>query len=551
MNLETASDRRILKRFLKVGDRLVHYRTAGEGPPVLLLHDSVKSSVALIPLIERLSAHFRVYALDTPGYGNSDPLSGSPSIADFAQSVKETMDALGLDKPCLYGRHTSSKVVLELLCNWPERFAVGVMDGLSFAEPPNSAEFIARYLPPFEIDDHGAYLTRVWTQVYDMTRWFPWFAKSAKARMAVPRRVGLGGHRFALDFLMAGQNYASAYGAALRYEGWPRLAALAADAPAVFMTAEDDVLYPFLDRLPDGWTKERVPPGVEAVLDRVEQIFLRAPNAQQHGDDVVQPEGRYYRDYPHGQLYVQEMGEGDATPTLFLHELPGGASSATPFVAALSQYGRVLAPDLPGGGESDSLGEVAAEQYADLLADLIAARCGGKANVIAMTTSTPLAVALAARHPDKVAALILDGLVAGDADMAEQFCPPVAFDPAGAYVTRLWHQLRDQAVQWPWYEPGVEAIRWVDAQPTGLRLHRRLIDVLKQLDHYGEATRAALRFDALAAIANLGCPLLVLTVDRDPAYAACDRIDAAVTRAPRAENDKRAAQANEFFTQNQ
>lgn len=538
----------ILKRFVAVGDRLVHYRTAGEGPPALLLHDSVKSSSYLIPLINQLSPHFRVFALDTPGYGNSDPLPGQPEIADFARAVKDTMEALGLNKVCLYGRHTSSKIVLELLCNWPELFDVGVMDGLSFADPPNSEAFIARYLPPFEIDDQGAYLARTWTQIQDMTRWFPWFSKQAAARMAVPVRDAAAGHSFALDFLMAGPNYASAYGAAFRYVGWPRLRALGAEAPAVFVTAEDDVLYPFLDKIPDTRVKERVPPGAPAVLERVEQIFRRSTSGGQSPLPAPQPRQRSYLDRANGQIHVRQLGLGDAPPTLFLHETPGGAASATPFLNALAKFGPVIAPDLPGGGESDPLDRADAADYADALAELVQSVAGGPVNVFAITTATPLAIAFAERHPQLVRAIILDGYLGPDPAMAEQFCPPIAFDNSGAHLHQLWHLLRNRTVQWPWYAAGVEAIRWVDAEPSGLRLHRALIDVLKQLPSYGDATRAALHYDSAEALPNLSCPVLALTVERDPAYAQTPASTDNVTIAPRASGaEERAIQASGFF----
>lgn len=545
----TMSRPKIYKRFVSVGDRLVHYRTAGEGPPAILLHDSVKSSSFLIPLINQLSPHFRVFALDTPGYGNSDPLPGQPEIADFALAVKETIAALGLGRTCLYGRHTSAKMVLELLCNWPELFDVGVMDGLSLPDQPHSEAFIARYLPPFEIDDQGAYLARSWTHIQDMTRWFPWFSKEASARMAVPVRDPAPGHVFALDFLMAGPNYASAYGAAFRYQGWPRLNALAVDAPAVFMTAEDDVLYPFLDKIADSRVKERVPPGAAAVLQRVEQIFRQRTSRAACPPDVPQPQSRRYLDLPWGQVHVHRLGAGDGPATLFLHETPGGASSATPFLNELASHGRVIAPDLPGGGESDPLVQSDAAGYADALAEVIKACDENSVNILAMTTSTPLAIALAARHPALVNALILDGYSPQDAEMANRFCPPIRFDNSGAHIHQLWHLLRNQSVQWPWYASGIEAIRWIDAQPTGLRLHRRLLDVLKQLDNYGDATQAALRFDSAAALPTLNCPILALHVERDPAYGPLPAGVGKLTAAPRAEGAQaRALQAAAFFS---
>jgi len=52
----------------------LHYLTAGEGPPVLLLHGGIVDSASLSwgEVVEPLAADFEVYALDLPGYGGSD-----------------------------------------------------------------------------------------------------------------------------------------------------------------------------------------------------------------------------------------------------------------------------------------------------------------------------------------------------------------------------------------------------------------------------------------------------------------------------------------------
>ncbi|MEQ9444839.1 MAG: alpha/beta hydrolase, partial [Rhodospirillaceae bacterium] len=64
----------IRKGFVNVGNGQVHYRAAGSGPPVILLHDSPRSSVLHIPLVEHFSDRFTAIAIDTPGYGNSTAL---------------------------------------------------------------------------------------------------------------------------------------------------------------------------------------------------------------------------------------------------------------------------------------------------------------------------------------------------------------------------------------------------------------------------------------------------------------------------------------------
>ena len=54
----------------------MHYRIAGSGPPVILLHPSPQSSRFSVPMALRLAKNFTAIAVDTPGYGQSDPLPG-------------------------------------------------------------------------------------------------------------------------------------------------------------------------------------------------------------------------------------------------------------------------------------------------------------------------------------------------------------------------------------------------------------------------------------------------------------------------------------------
>ncbi|MGC5198692.1 alpha/beta fold hydrolase, partial [Aphanothece microscopica] len=72
---------------------------------MVLLHGSPQSAWSLMPLMHRLAAAgLTAIALDTPGNGLSDPLSGADLDCDaYAAALKETLDALGLGRVGLYG----------------------------------------------------------------------------------------------------------------------------------------------------------------------------------------------------------------------------------------------------------------------------------------------------------------------------------------------------------------------------------------------------------------------------------------------------------------
>lgn len=104
----------IAKHFLRVDGRMVHYRRCGTGPAVVMLHDSPRSSRLHEGTMRALADRFTVFALDTPGYGNSDSLGISePTIGDFGWALGNALAALGLSDAPLYATHTSAKIALD------------------------------------------------------------------------------------------------------------------------------------------------------------------------------------------------------------------------------------------------------------------------------------------------------------------------------------------------------------------------------------------------------------------------------------------------------
>ena len=78
------------------GDRCVHYRKCGQGPVVLMVHQSPRSSAEYEALMRDWAGHFTCIAPDTPGFGQSDPLAkADPDINDYADAIVEFVGALG------------------------------------------------------------------------------------------------------------------------------------------------------------------------------------------------------------------------------------------------------------------------------------------------------------------------------------------------------------------------------------------------------------------------------------------------------------------------
>src|SRR6266498_3607510 len=89
-------------RMAKAGDLQLHYHDAGTGDPLVLLHGGGPGASAWSNWkqnLEALSEHFRVLAVDQPGYGRSDkPVVEGGMWAFYARAVRDLMDELSLDK---------------------------------------------------------------------------------------------------------------------------------------------------------------------------------------------------------------------------------------------------------------------------------------------------------------------------------------------------------------------------------------------------------------------------------------------------------------------
>ncbi len=97
---------------------------AGGGPPLLLVHGFMSSRRAFDGLIQLLSRHRRVYALDLPGYGDSarpESLQGAYDRGFFAQAVIDFADAIGVGEFIIIGHSMGGGVSQEVARRVPQR----------------------------------------------------------------------------------------------------------------------------------------------------------------------------------------------------------------------------------------------------------------------------------------------------------------------------------------------------------------------------------------------------------------------------------------------
>jgi pimeloyl-ACP methyl ester carboxylesterase len=110
----------VQSRFATVNGVKLHYLTAGQGPPVLLLHGFAETSHMWLPLIAQLAATHTVIAPDLRGYGDSEKPATGYEKKNLAQDIHALMDSLGDRRIELVGHDIGLMVAYAYAAQYPD-----------------------------------------------------------------------------------------------------------------------------------------------------------------------------------------------------------------------------------------------------------------------------------------------------------------------------------------------------------------------------------------------------------------------------------------------
>jgi len=106
---------------LKIHGERVTFRTAGEGPVLLLIHGMAGSATTWKQVTPRLTERFTVVAPDLLGHGRSDKTRGDYSVGAFASTLRDLLVALGHDHATVVGQSLGGGVAMQFSYQYPER----------------------------------------------------------------------------------------------------------------------------------------------------------------------------------------------------------------------------------------------------------------------------------------------------------------------------------------------------------------------------------------------------------------------------------------------
>ena len=153
------------RRFVQVPHGRVHVAVCGAGLPVLLLHQSPRSWDEYREVLPLLGAHVQAIAMDTPGFGDSEPLAGAPCIEGWAEAAFAALDALGIGRAVLAGHHTGAVIAMEMAASRPERSAALVLSSCSMVDAARRAAHAGkRVIDAVEVRADGGHLAEMWAR---------------------------------------------------------------------------------------------------------------------------------------------------------------------------------------------------------------------------------------------------------------------------------------------------------------------------------------------------------------------------------------------------
>lgn len=212
----------------------LHYAEAGDGPAVILLHQTPRSHDEFAEILPLLAGSHRAVAMDMYGFGRSAKPEGAQTIEAYARGVIELAAALGIESFTVMGHHTGAEVSVEVAAAVPDRVTAVVLSSPSLTDE----SYRNRNRASPGVDDavpapDGSHLTTIWAQRA------PYYPEHGRSELL---------NRFIRDALAPGLDPLEGHHACARYTMEDRIGLIT--APVLIIGADaDPFTYPDVRRV--------------------------------------------------------------------------------------------------------------------------------------------------------------------------------------------------------------------------------------------------------------------------------------------------------------
>jgi pimeloyl-ACP methyl ester carboxylesterase len=242
----------------------VNLARCGQGPAVLLLHQTPRSWREYEHVLPLLGQRWDCIAMDTVGYGDTPPFAdGQPTVERWATAALALMDTLGISNFVVVGHHTGAVIGMEIAAQAPGRVRALVLSSCPYVDAARRAQH--GHHPVVDGVSHradGGHLLELW-------RGRQHFYPEGDVDLL---------ERFVADALRAGPRAAQGHLTVNRYHMEERIGRLACPTLLIGATA-DPHAYPAVPRLAQALPHARrvdIEGGMVPLPDQLPQAFAAA-----------------------------------------------------------------------------------------------------------------------------------------------------------------------------------------------------------------------------------------------------------------------------------
>ncbi len=215
--------------YVQVDGGQLHFQSNHDAntQPLLIQHDAASSTGTVEPITQSLIGHRTLLAFDMPGSGESDRILPEQDVVvrDYADTLAQALQVLGLDQVDFYGMWGGGFVGLDLALHHPGQVRRLVMSNVFQHTGDEQRDMEENYVPSVSPVWHGGHLMQCWHQMRDQGIYYPWFKRTRDG--VIWRDPFLATdmvHERVCSLLKAGNMYRTAYIAHFRYPTYDTIA---------------------------------------------------------------------------------------------------------------------------------------------------------------------------------------------------------------------------------------------------------------------------------------------------------------------------------------